>query len=96
MTYTPKPVNVDNIKLTDNLNDLIEALAENVHEQWALGRINEGWKYGAERNDAKKLHPCLVPYAELPESEKEYDRSTAVSVLKFIIKTGFTINKNNA
>ena len=93
MTYMPKPVNIDNIELPAELNDLIEALAENVHDQWALGRINEGWQYGPERNDKEKFHPCLVPYNELPESEKEYDRNTAIATLKVILKSGFNIIK---
>ena len=91
MTYEPKPVNTDNIELPASLNDLIEALAENVHDQWAIGRINEGWQYGPERNDKAKLHPCLVPYSDLPESEKEYDRNTAIATLKLIRKFGYRI-----
>lgn len=93
MTYTPTPVNTDEIELPADLNDLIEYLAGNVHDQWALGRINDGWQYGPERNDREKLHPCLVPYDELPESEKEYDRNTAVATLKLIVKSGFTISR---
>lgn len=95
MTYMPKPVNINNIELPAGLNDLIEALAENVHDQWALGRINDGWKYGPERNDKEKLHPCLVPYNKLPESEKEYDRNTAIATLKLIRKLGFDIQKGH-
>lgn len=91
MDYVPKPINTDDIELPGDLHELIEALAENVHEQWAVGRLNDGWRYGSERNDIKKLHPCLVPYDELPESEKEYDRNTAIATLKFIIKAGYNI-----
>ena len=93
MTYIPSPVNTDDIKLDNELNELIEALAANVHDQWALGRINDGWQYGPERNDKEKLHPCLVPYDELPESEKKYDRNTAVETLKLIKKLGFEISR---
>ena len=92
MKYMPKPVDTCDIELPAELADLIEALAENVHEQWALGRIKDGWQYGPERNDTAKLHPCLVPYSELPESEKEYDRHTAVATLKLIQKLGFNIS----
>lgn len=69
-------------------------MAKNVHEVWAQTRISQGWKYGAERNDALKHHPCLVPYEELSESEKEYDRNTSVETLKLILKLGFEIEKN--
>ena len=68
-------------------------MAKNVHEVWAQNRINEGWKYGDKRNDELKQHPCLVPYEELPEVEKNYDRDTALETLKLILKIGFKITK---
>ena len=79
--------------MTPELLELTETIAANVHEVWAAGRLAEGWKYGAERNDTEKRHPCLVPYNELPESEKEYDRNTAMETLKVIMKLGFKIEK---
>lgn len=91
--YIPKPVNTGNVKLPEELLPLIEEMAKNVHEVWAQNRINEGWSYGPERDDAKKEHPCLVPYEELPESEKEYDRATSQETLKLILKSGFSISK---
>ena len=91
--YTPKPIDTSSIELSGELQELTEKLAENVHDTWALGRIKEGWTYGKERNDALKQTPCLVPYNELPESEKEYDRSTAVSTVKVILAMGFKIEK---
>ena len=93
MMYTPKPIDTSSIELSGELQELTEKLAENVHDTWALGRIKEGWTYGKERNDALKQTPCLVPYNELPESEKEYDRSTAVSTVKVILAMGFKIEK---
>ena len=66
-TYTPSPLNAENITLPDNLTELTEAMARNVHEVWALGRVKEGWKYGETRNDELKTHPGLVPYEELPD-----------------------------
>jgi len=93
MTYQPKPIATDNITLPQELEDLLECLAENTHDNWALQRLKDGWTYGRKRNDEKKKHPCLVPYAELPESEKEYDRRTAIETLKAIIVLGYTIVK---
>ena len=89
--YAPSPVDVSEIRLPESLAPLIEALAENVHETWAKGRMDAGWTYGPVRDDAKKQHPCLVPYGELPESEKTYDRNTAISTLKLISKKGYGI-----
>ena len=92
-TYIPKPAQTDDIVLSEELNGLVEAMAKNVHEVWAESRISQGWTYGPERNDALKHHPCLVPYEDLPEVEKAYDRDTAVGTLKLICKLGFRITK---
>jgi ryanodine receptor 2 len=75
--------------LSDELLALTEKLAENTHDVWAKGRIEQGWKYGKTRDDDNKLHPCLIPYSELPESEKEYDRNTALETIKLIYKLGY-------
>ena len=90
-TYTPQPVDTKDVNLPKELETLVEAMAKNVHEVWAQGRIADGWTYGEERDDVHKNNPCLVPYEQLPESEKEYDRKTAVSTLKLILKLGFKI-----
>ena len=91
-TYTPNLVDTTDIQLDDSLLELTEKLAENVHEVWSKGRIEQGWKYGKKRDDAKKETPCLVPYAELSEEEKDYDRNTARETLKLIIKLGYKIS----
>ena len=91
--YTPKPINTDDVELSEELLKLTEKLAENTHEVWAAGRISEGWSYGEERDDINKQTPCLVPYEELDESEKEYDRKTALETLKLIEKLGYKIIK---
>ena len=90
--YTPKPIDTSDVKLSADLLKLTELLAKNTHDIWGQQRLADGWKYGVERNDKKKEHPCLVPYEELPESEKMYDRNTAIETLKVIIKLGFSIN----
>lgn len=90
-TYIPQPVDTSDIQLPEELNMLVEDMAKNVHEVWAQNRIQQGWTYSHERNDTFKQHPCLVPYEELPEQEKEYDRDTAVETLKLIVKLGFSI-----
>lgn len=93
--YIPKPVDTTGIKLPEELLALTEKIAENVHENWAVGRIKEGWVYGAERNDCAKTTPCLVPYNQLTDSEKEYDRNTAMETLKLIVALGYRIEKGN-
>lgn len=91
--YQPEPINTEGVVLSEELIDLTEKIAANVHEVWALGRISDGWSYGEKRDDQLKQTPCLVPYDELPESEKEYDRKTAMETLKLIIALGFKISK---
>lgn len=90
--YIPSPIDTSEISLPESLDCLVEALAENVHEVWAKSRMEQGWTYGPERNDAMKQHPCLVPYGDLPEEEKDYDRGTAISTLKLITKLGYRIS----
>ena len=77
--------------MPEGLEQLVEKMARNVHEVWAQNRISQGWTYGEERNDSLKQHPCLVPYEDLPEEEKAYDRDTAIGTLKLIVKLGFKI-----
>ena len=77
--------------LPPDLLSLVEQLAENVHENWAKGRMAEGWVYGSTRDDQHKTTPCLLPYDSLPESEKEYDRQTAMETVKLILKLGYVI-----
>jgi hypothetical protein len=89
--YTPKPVDTKKIHLPESLLELTEKIAENAHENWAANRMKEGWIYGPERNDGDKTHPCLIPYEDLPESEKEYDRQTALETLKVITAMGYEI-----
>jgi len=92
-TYTPHPIDFSDIELTPELEQLQETIAENTHEVWAAGRIKEGWKYGPERNDKLMTHPDLVPYAELSEGEKQYDRETAMNTIKLVIKLGYDFVK---
>lgn len=92
--YIPKPLDTSRVSLPVELLPLVEELAKNVHEVFVQNRMKEGWKYGPVRDDAKKENPTMVPYEELPESEKDYDRATSQETLKFILSKGFHISKN--
>ena len=91
--YRPGPIDTSSIELPKELMALSEEIAKNVHDVWALNRIKEGWTYGPERSDELKLTPCLVPYEDLTELEKDYDRNTAIATIKLIYKLGFEIKK---
>jgi ryanodine receptor 2 len=92
-TYIPKPIDTSDIELSEELLELTEEMAKNVHDVWSAGRIAQGWTWGPKRDDEKKENPCLVPYEELPESEKEYDRNTSIETLKVILSLGFKIER---
>ena len=91
--YIPNPVDTGHIQLPKELEYLVEEMAKNVHEVWSKTRIEQGWTYGKKRDDVLKQHPCLVPYEELPEEEKVYDRNSSVETLKLIMKLGFKIRR---
>lgn len=93
-TYHPKFIDLKHVKLPDVFEELREAIAENAHDTWALERQSEGWTYGPKRDDSKLETPDMVPYAQLPESEKQYDRIMAEDTLKLLTALGYKIEKN--
>ncbi len=93
MSYIPHPLDTSSVQLNPGILELTEQLARNAHEVWAKERIAQGWRLGRERNDSRKEHPCLIPYEELPESERVYDRNAAMETLKAIQALGYRITK---
>lgn len=93
MNYVPDPIDTSNVYLDEEILALSEFLAKNTHDIWAKERISQGWTYGNVRNDEKREHPCLIPYEALPDSEKIYDRNTAMETLKVILSLGYEIRK---
>ena len=91
LDYQPAPIDTSGVTLTKEVEELTELLAKNAHDLWAQQRLADGWTYGPRRDDSAKKHPCLVPYEELPESEKEYDRHAALGTLKAILALGYRI-----
>ncbi|GMF09498.1 unnamed protein product [Phytophthora lilii] len=89
--YRPLPIDTTTVELPPRLLRLVDLLAENAHEVWAKGRMDEGWTYGPQRDDSSKKHPCLVPYVFLTDDEKEYDINIAKETLKTLIAMKFTI-----
>lgn len=92
MNYLPDPIDTSAVSLEAELLQLAERLAENTHDVWARERFAQGWKYGPCRRDDLKEHPCLVPYGQLAEEEKVYDRQTALETLKAVCALGYTIS----
>jgi RyR domain len=92
--YEPKPIDTAGVTLSAELSALTERLAENAHDIWAKQRMSEGWSVGPQRDPQEKKHPCLVPYRDLPDSEKEYDRQAALGTLRAILALGYQIKRN--
>ena len=93
MDYQPHPFDDSKFPLPEEFEQLKEELSRNVHEVWAAGRLAAGWKYGPVRDEQKKEHPCLIPYEELSEEEKDFDRATALSTIRFILSKGYHLTK---
>jgi len=91
MKYQPAPIDISGIALDEPLRELSEKLAQNAHEVWADLRVRDGWAFGPKRDDEKKRHPCLVPFSDLPDSEKKYDREMVAQVLKSMTALGYRI-----
>jgi hypothetical protein len=96
VAYDPTPVDTSSVTLTPEIVALTELLARNAHDVWARQRLADGWRYGNKRDDERKEHPCLVPYDELPESEKQYDRNAALETLKAVVALGYAITRADA
>lgn len=91
--YKPAPIVTGHVTLSPEVLELTERLAEHNHDIWAQQRLSEGWTWGKKRDDDKKHHPCLVPYADLPDSEKKYDRNAALETLRAIVALGYEIQR---
>lgn len=92
--YEPHPIDLSDVRIPEELNELKEAIAENAHEVWAQGRKAQGWSYGPERNDSLKQTPDMVPYSDLTDEEKFFDREMAMNTIKLLKKLGYRIVKD--
>ncbi|XP_050555813.1 ryanodine receptor isoform X26 [Spodoptera frugiperda] len=90
--FVPTPVDTLQIPLPSYVEQIRDKLAENIHEMWAMNKIEAGWMYGDQRDDLHKIHPCLVPFERLPPAEKRYDIQLAVQTLKTILALGYYIS----
>jgi len=58
---------------------------EMTHAGWSACKIADGWKLGPVEDSAKKEHPCLVPYPELPASQRLKD-SLFIAVVQALLE----------
>ena len=93
--YRPKPIDTSQVELPESILPLVDSLAEHLHELWARQRMTEGWTPGPQQLGGTKEHPHLVPFGQLPDSEKAFDRNSAVETLKALIALGYRIEKQS-
>ena len=94
MPYQPHPIDTDLVELPEEFRDLTETLAKHAHDLWAEQRLRDGWRLGPQRNDERKETPLLVPYEDLPDSEKVYDRRLAVETIKAVLALGYRLSRD--
>jgi hypothetical protein len=69
----------------------VERLAEIEHRRWAADRYINGWSYAPIRDNARRHHPQLVPYADLSEPMKDLDRYVVRLVPTLLARSGLAL-----
>lgn len=69
----------------------VERLAEQEHERWMRDKLSQGWRYGQPRDDERKIHPDLLPWAVLSEADKDKDRNAIRTLPGTLHDAGFQI-----
>lgn len=59
---------------------------------WAKSKIDEGWKYGAKKDEKNKIHPDLIPFFELNEDGRKYNKDSVSDTLKVILALGWRMD----
>jgi len=72
-------------------SDEVELLARMEHDRWWKEREAAGWTYAPEKSEPRKESPYLVPYDDLPEDVKDYDRNTVRAMPAFLAEVGFAV-----
>uniref|UniRef100_A0A665VDB3 Ryanodine receptor 2b (cardiac) n=1 Tax=Echeneis naucrates TaxID=173247 RepID=A0A665VDB3_ECHNA len=91
VTFTPMPVDINKVEFPTRLEDIREKMAENIHELWALEKIDLGWTHGLVRDESKRHDPCLVEFSKLTEKERKRNLQAAQDTLRTLLALGFHI-----
>ncbi|XP_034436295.1 ryanodine receptor 3 isoform X5 [Hippoglossus hippoglossus] len=94
-SFIPTPVDTTQVVLPPHLDNVRDRLAENIHELWGMNKIELGWTYGKVRDDNKRQHPCLVDFAKLPETERNYNLQMSSETLKTLLALGCHVAQVN-
>lgn len=74
-------------------SELLEVLAEVEHRRWNAEQLLNGWIYGKKRNNELKIHDNIVPYSDLPDSIKKYDRDAVINIPVILAAEGEKVVK---
>ena len=96
MKYQPRPLDTSDIVLPDAVGEVADLLSKNVHEVWAAQKVSDGFSYGERDDKTLKTHHNLVPYEDLSQEDRQYDRNTALETVRVLLKLGFVIQKKDA
>jgi len=71
--------------------DDVEAMSRAEHGRWNVERIAQGWRYGPQRDTPNKIHHCLVPWEELDEQTRGWDRNAVRRYPAMLAEAGLVI-----
>ena len=77
--------------LDDFTDDEVEHMAEMEHGRWNVERLRNGWRYGKPRDDASKIHDCLVSWEDLDDDIKHYDQAAVRAFPKILAQAGLEV-----
>jgi hypothetical protein len=71
----------------------LETLSEMEHTRWMDAKFRAGWQFAARTDPGKKLNQTLLPWADLPEDEKDKDRDLVRGIPGILARAGFAVEK---
>ena len=74
----------------------VERMAELEHGRWNIERLRDGWRYGRQRDDSRKIHDCLVSWHDLPDDIKRYDREAVRAFPEILEKAGLEVQRDGS
>ncbi|XP_055878934.1 ryanodine receptor 2-like isoform X5 [Biomphalaria glabrata] len=89
--FVPNPVSTAHIQLPTYIENVRDKLAENLHETWAMNKIDQGWSFGESRDPERKINPSINSLDKLPISEKKYIITVAFETLRTLLALGYHV-----
>ena len=72
-------------------------MAELEHGRWNVERLRNGWRPGKTRDDARKIHDCLLPWsAPGLDNVRHYDRNAVRQFPEILAAAGLEVRRRDA